>query len=209
MATEDDPIQLSRVFRRGSACGDAEAVGLQRLLPRRRQFRGETSAATGQPRMWEFVRALDSVLGYGVDAGGMRTSEAAAQAAVGVETLRYYERRGLLAEPERSGAGYRSWSPDAVRAVRFIKRAQEVGFSLTDVEELLHLAEGGPGSCEMVRAMARQRLSDLQRRIADVEAMRDALARLVATCERPPGQRECPLLDALDPAGEQHKGEQR
>ena len=129
----------------------------------------------------------------------------AAQAAVGVETLRYYQRRGLLAEPERSVSGYRSWSPDAVRVVRFVKRAQEVGFTLADVEELLHLAEGGPESCDAVRVMAQARLADLQRRIADLVAMRDALTRLVATCERPPARRECPLLHVLDPANQEQE----
>jgi MerR family transcriptional regulator, mercuric resistance operon regulatory protein len=133
----------------------------------------------------------------------VRTSELAAQAAVGVETLRYYERRGLLDAPKRTASGYRSWSPGAVRVVRFVKRAQEVGFTLADVEELLHLAEGGPDSCDTVRAMAQRRLADLAGRIADLVAMRDALARLVATCDRPPGQRDCPLLHALDPAAEQ------
>lgn len=91
----------------------------------------------------------------------MRTSQVAAQAAVGVETLRYYERRGLLAKPSRSVSGYRSWPPEAVRVVRFVKRAQEVGFTLADTEELLHLAGGGPDSCDAVRGMAQQRLADM------------------------------------------------
>lgn len=122
----------------------------------------------------------------------------AAQAAVGVETLRYYERRGLLAEPNRSVSGYRSWPPEAVRVVRFVKRAQEVGFTLADIEELLHLAEGGPESCDAVRETAQQRLADLEHRIADLTAMRDALARLAATCDRSPQERECPLLQSLE-----------
>lgn len=130
----------------------------------------------------------------------MRTSELAACAAVNVETLRYYERRGLLSAPDRSPSGYRSWPPEAVRTVRFVKRAQEVGFTLADVEELLHLAGGGPESCDAVRELAHTRIDDMDRRIADLQAMRQALARLVKTCERPPRQRECPLLHALDPA---------
>ena len=60
------------------------------------------------------------------------------------QTLRYYERRGLLPEPERTDSGYRAYGADAVRVVRFVKRAQQLGFTLTDIEELLHLAEGGP-----------------------------------------------------------------
>ncbi|MGH3505063.1 MAG: MerR family transcriptional regulator [Nocardioidaceae bacterium] len=129
----------------------------------------------------------------------MRTSQLAARAAVNVETLRYYERRGLLSAPDRSPSGYRSWPPEAVRAVQFVKRAQEVGFTLADVEELLHLAAGGPERCQAVRDMAHTRIAEMNRRIADLQAMRDALDQLVQTCERPRDRRECPLLHALDP----------
>lgn len=129
----------------------------------------------------------------------MRTSEVAARAEVNIETLRYYERRGLLAEPARSASGYRAYPPEAVRVVRFVKRAQEVGFTLADIQELLHLAEGGPDACDAVRSMARVRIEDLDRRIADLRSMRDALARLAETCDLPRARRECPLLHALDP----------
>jgi len=74
----------------------------------------------------------------------VRTSEVAAQAQVNTQTLRYYERRGLLPEPERTNSGYRAYTPDAVRVVRFVKRAQQLGFTLDDIEDLLHLADGGP-----------------------------------------------------------------
>ena len=133
----------------------------------------------------------------------------AAEAAVGVQTLRYYERRGLLAEPARSASGYRSWPPDAVRVVRFVKRAQDLGFTLADIEELLHLAEGGPEQCDVVREMAQRRLADLEQRLADLVAMQRALTHLAGMCERPRGERECPLLHALGPAAEQLKTRQR
>ena len=84
----------------------------------------------------------------------MRIGEVAAQAGVNVETLRYYERRGLLREPERQQSGYRAYPEDAVRIVLFIKRAQELGFTLADVQVLLHLAAGGPGTCREVRTLA-------------------------------------------------------
>ena len=70
----------------------------------------------------------------------MRTSEVAAQAHVNTQTLRYYERRGLLPQPERTHSGYRTYTADAVRVVRFVKRAQQLGFTLDEIEELLHLA---------------------------------------------------------------------
>jgi Hg(II)-responsive transcriptional regulator len=124
----------------------------------------------------------------------------AARAAVNPQTLRYYERRGLLAAPVRSPAGYRAYPAEAVRRVRFIKRAQELGFTLAEVESLLHLAEGGPANCERVRALAEEKITDLKRRVADLQALQFGLSRLVATCERPRAQRECPILHELDAA---------
>jgi Hg(II)-responsive transcriptional regulator len=143
---------------------------------------------------------LDSVLGYGVHAGGVRTSEVAAQAKVNSQTLRYYERRGLLPEPERTASGYRAYSVDAVRLVRFVKRAQQLGFTLNDIEELLHLAGGGPASCEAAKEMARTRIADLEQRIEQLVGMRDALSRLVDTCDRPRDQRDCPILLDIETA---------
>lgn len=143
---------------------------------------------------------LDSVAGYGVDTGWVRTGEVAERAGVHVETLRYYERRGLLAPPARSPGGYRTYPASSVGVVRFIKRAQDVGFSLDDILELLHLARGGPTQCDEAQQLAHNRLEDLNRRIADLTSMRDALAELVQTCEWPAAQRECPLLVALDPS---------
>jgi DNA-binding transcriptional MerR regulator len=126
----------------------------------------------------------------------------AARARVNPQTLRYYERRGLLPEPERSSAGYRAYGPGAVRIVRFIKHAQELGFTLDDVEMLLHLAGGGPDSCDAVRELATEKIRDLDARIADLHAMRAALARLVETCEHPQDRRECPILTEINGDGE-------
>lgn len=132
----------------------------------------------------------------------MRTSELAERAAVNPQTLRYYERLGLLPAPVRSAAGYRAYSPDAVRRVRFIKRAQELGFTLAEVDVLLHLADGGPDSCDRVRAMAAEKMADLERRIADMRALHGGLARLVETCERPRAERDCPILHELGVEGQ-------
>lgn len=114
------------------------------------------------------------------------------------QTLRYYERRGLLAEPVRTPAGYRTYPPDAVRRVRFIKRAQELGFTLGEVETLLHLAQGGPEGCDAARDLATEKVADVERRLADLQKLRDGLTRLVATCERPRPDRDCPILLAMD-----------
>ncbi|MFC4951001.1 MerR family DNA-binding protein [Pseudonocardia sp. GCM10023141] len=124
----------------------------------------------------------------------MRTSEVAARARVNPQTLRYYERRGLLPEPTRSASGYRTYGPPAVQIVRFIKRAQELGFALDVVESLLELAKGGPEGCDATRELATAKIVELDARIADLQQMRTSLARLVQTCERPRHRRECPIL---------------
>jgi len=130
----------------------------------------------------------------------VRSSEVATKAQVNVQTLRYYERRGLLAEPQRTSSGYRVYTPDAVQVVRFVKRAQQLGFTLDDIEDLLHLADGGPDSCQEAKAMARSRIADLQRRIDELAGMRDALARLVDTCDQPRRKRDCPILHDVQTA---------
>ncbi|SDN06282.1 MerR, DNA binding [Lentzea albidocapillata subsp. violacea] len=108
-------------------------------------------------------------------------------------------RLGLLPKPQRSASGYRRYPDDAVRRVRFIKRAQELGFTLTEVDTLLHLAGGGPDSCDQTRAMASGKITDLERRIADLQALHDGLTGLTTTCDRPHAERDCPILQRLDP----------
>lgn len=113
------------------------------------------------------------------------------------QTLRYYERLGLLPEPIRSPRGYRAYPTEAVRRVRFIKRAQGLGFTLAEVASLLDLVEGGPDSCDQVRALALEKIADLERRIHDLQALQAGLTRLVATCERPRAERECPIMQKM------------
>ena len=128
----------------------------------------------------------------------MQTAEVAQRAGVNAQTLRYYERRGLLPAPGRSAAGYRSYGPEAVRIVRFVKHAQRLGFSLADIEVLLELAAGGPDSCDGARGLAESKITELEEKIAQLTAMCDSLRTLVGTCDRPRDDRECPVLHALD-----------
>lgn len=130
----------------------------------------------------------------------MRTHELADHAAVNPQTLRYYERRGLLPQPPRSPAGYRDYPAAAVRVIGFIKRAQQLGFTLDQIGELLDLALGGPDSADTTRTLAEHHIADLTARIADLDRMREALHQLTATSAQP--TRDCPLLDAIpaDPA---------
>ncbi|MPZ81937.1 MAG: MerR family DNA-binding protein [Actinophytocola sp.] len=127
----------------------------------------------------------------------MLTAEVARRAGVNTQTLRYYERRGLLPDPgRRCGC---SGPADAVRIGRFVKRPQDLGFTLTEIEALLDLAEGGPDSCHAARDLAGEKITQLDGKIASLVAMRDSLHRLRDTCTRPRADRECPLLHSLDP----------
>lgn len=124
----------------------------------------------------------------------------AKRAEVNSQTLRYYERRGLLPKPERTPSGYRAYTADAVRVVRFVKRAQRLGFTLDDIEELLQLAEGGPASCKQAKQLARTRIADLDQRIDELVGIRGALTRLVDTCDQPRDERDCPILQDIETA---------
>lgn len=128
----------------------------------------------------------------------MRTSELAARAGVNAQTLRYYERIGLLDEPPRTPGGYRDYPDQALRVMRFVRRAKELGFQLDEIEELLGLANGR-GKCSAVRPVAEQRVADLDHRIADLRRMRDALSDLTDRCaDDPEHDHTCPILDTLE-----------
>jgi DNA-binding transcriptional MerR regulator len=112
----------------------------------------------------------------------MWTSQTAKEAGVNAQTLRYDERRGLLARPPRRGSGYREYPADAVRIVRFIKKAQELGFSLDEIEELVRLRGVRRGERHRVRVIAERKIEDIDRKIAHLQSMRGALSRLVESC---------------------------
>jgi Cu(I)-responsive transcriptional regulator len=127
----------------------------------------------------------------------MWTSQTAREAGVNAQTLRYYERRGLLPEPPRRGSGYREYPADAVRIVRFIKKAQELGFSLDEIEELVRLRGVRRADRHQVRAIADRKIDDIDRKIAHLQSMREALVHLVASCHAG-GTVDCPIIEAMD-----------
>ena len=129
----------------------------------------------------------------------MRIGAAAEQAGVNVQTLRYYERRGLLPQPPRRESGYREFPDAAVRAVRFIKRAQDLGFTLDEVEELLTLRNDKRRDRARVRAVAEHRIREIDQKIAELQAIKRALGHLVHCC-RDGTTLECPIIEALDGA---------
>ncbi|RMH40478.1 MAG: MerR family transcriptional regulator [Deltaproteobacteria bacterium] len=128
----------------------------------------------------------------------LTTGQVARAAGVHVETLRFYERRGLLPKPPRRRSGYRQYPPDAVRIVRFIKRAQRLGFTLDEIAELLALRDDDRRACSEVRGAAEHKIAEIDDKIRALRAMRRALAELVATCaDGDASVRRCPILEAL------------
>lgn len=125
------------------------------------------------------------------------TSGLAKQSGVNLETIRYYERAGLLPKPPRSISGYRLFSSDSVRRVRFIKRAQELGFSLREIKELLALRIA-PGSTRAnVRERAEAKIADIEEKVQHLRAMKKALVRLIESCCGNGPASECPILESL------------
>lgn len=128
----------------------------------------------------------------------LRTSEVARHAGVNLETVRYYERRGLLPKPPRTASGYRSFGADTVRRLHFVKRAQALGFSLKEIKELLSLRAAPKARCADVRARAEAKITEIDAKIRALEAMRKALKRLTAACRGRGSVTECPILESLD-----------
>jgi MerR family mercuric resistance operon transcriptional regulator len=121
---------------------------------------------------------------------------------VNVETVRYYQRRGLLAEPPRPLGGVRRYGEEALRRLHFIRQCQSLGFSLDEVGELLALDDGR--HCTEASALAADRLKDVRVRLARLRRIERALAGLVSQCQRSRGRMRCPLIDALSSGAAVH-----
>lgn len=119
----------------------------------------------------------------------------ATAAGVNIETIRYYQRRGLLKEPPKPLGGHRRYPAEMVKRVRFIKRAQALGFTLTEVVGLLRLDEAR--ACAQTRDMAAHKLSLIEEKMADLDAMRRALAGLVGQCDTGTKRKGCPIIQVL------------
>lgn len=116
-------------------------------------------------------------------------------AGVNVETIRYYQRRGLLDEPAKPPGGHRRYASEQVKRLRFIKRAQALGFTLSEVGGLLRLDEGC--ECAETRALAVRKLALIDQKIADLAAMQQVLGGLVLQCDAGDGGTVCPIIDVL------------
>ncbi|MBW8015734.1 MAG: MerR family transcriptional regulator [Planctomycetes bacterium] len=115
-----------------------------------------------------------------------------------VETIRYYERRGLILKPPRSDSGYRQYCHEAISRICFIKRAKKLGFSLKEISELLSLRVDPDTTCDMVKAQARIKVADIEYKIATLQKMKLALVKLTKLCQGAGPTSECPILDFLE-----------
>lgn len=122
----------------------------------------------------------------------------AAAAGVGVETIRFYEREGLLPEPPRKESGYRQYPPDAVARIQFIRRSKELGFTLKEIMELLELRVDPDSHCSDVRALATAKIADVESKMADLSRMKRALQTLAKACQGDGPTSACPILDAIE-----------
>jgi MerR family mercuric resistance operon transcriptional regulator len=132
---------------------------------------------------------------------GLTIGDVADAAGVGIETIRYYERRGLVPQPGKAAGAYRRYGAGHVDRIRFIKRAQALGFSLEEIETLLELEDGADR--RSIRRIAAARLEDTRRRIADLRRIEGVLAHLLHECEAHAKAHHCPIIAAIttgDPA---------
>jgi len=128
--------------------------------------------------------------------------ELAEQAGVGVETIRFYEREGLLAEPPRAPSGHRQYPERELTRLLFIRRAKELGFTLAETRELLELRATRGARCGRVKQRAEEKIADIERRVRTLQRMKRVLRKLHAACD---GEQvpiaDCPILEALEGDG--------
>ncbi len=128
---------------------------------------------------------------------GLTVGKLSKQTGVAVETLRYYERRGLLPAAQRSASGYRLFAPDTAGRLRFIRRAQALGFSLEEITELLSLSDDPGKSAAEVKRLTQSKLADIELRIRDLQRMKRGLSALDRRCSGHGSTGKCPILGAL------------
>jgi MerR family mercuric resistance operon transcriptional regulator len=131
----------------------------------------------------------------------LRIGEVSERTDVSVPTIRYYEDRGLIPEPPREeSSGYRAYPVETVHRIRFIRQAQELGFTLREIEDLLNLRADCNTSCAQVREVAQAKLREVEQKIEEMISIRDGLRSLTGIC---PGDltTDCPILEVLEPCG--------
>ena len=128
----------------------------------------------------------------------MTIGELAQRAGVGIETIRFYEREGLIETPRRTASGYRQYSEEVVRRLQFIRRAKELGFTLNEIKELLSLRVHAGVSCAMVKRKAEKKIADIDAKLRSLRCMKRALVELTKTCNEDGTLDRCPILNAME-----------
>jgi Hg(II)-responsive transcriptional regulator len=124
--------------------------------------------------------------------------QVACQAGIGIETVRFYEREGLLAEPPRKESGYRQYAADAIDRLRFIKRAKQLGFSLKEIADLLTMRVEPGTTCAEVKKRAEAKIADIEQKIQSLRHMKQALAKVTKQCRGRGPLSDCPILEVFD-----------
>jgi Hg(II)-responsive transcriptional regulator len=140
---------------------------------------------------------------------GFTIGKLAESASVGVETVRFYERKGLIQRPTKSGYGFRQYEADDVLRIRFIKRAQELGCTLREIKELLEIDATRRATCSDYSGVVRHRLAEIDGKITDLQRMKRALGELLVACEGSPCGAECRILDCFENGWKMPKPERR
>lgn len=130
--------------------------------------------------------------------GSLTIGKAAREAGVNVETIRYYERRGLIEQPARPDRSFRQYSAEIVGRVRFIREAQELGFTLSEIADLLKLRADPAASCDDVRKQAEAKRVEVKEKIDKLQRIDGALEKLIADCPKQGDLGDCPIITALD-----------
>ncbi len=128
----------------------------------------------------------------------LKTGELAHEAGVNVETIRFYERKGLLPEPPRRSSGHREYPRESVRRIRFIQRGKELGFTLHEIKGLLELRVDPETNCDAVRERALEKIADVKHKIADLRKIEKALRKLTDSCSGNGPKDDCPILVHLE-----------
>lgn len=128
----------------------------------------------------------------------LKIGEVAARAGVPTATVRYYERRRLIAPSTRTPSGYRQYDADAARRLRFIKHAQGLGFSLDEIQAMLDLRAGDPAACARVQVIAQEKVRVVRQRLNELQRLERTLQGVLTACATHEGAAPCPVLAALD-----------
>ena len=124
----------------------------------------------------------------------MKIGAVAKRSHIGIETIRYYEREGLLLEPERRPSGYRQYDESTVERLEYIRRAKELGFTLAEIRELLELSFNAHAGCDHIRQRAEAKIADIEEKVRNLQQMKRSLGKIVERCRKKNSTEDCPLV---------------